>query len=257
MKVIPLASGSSGNSYLIRGNGTAILADAGLSGKEMTKRLDEAGTDPGSLTGILVSHAHLDHIKGVGVLARKFKLPVYINKATWKAAQSRLGKIDTLEFFETGRIFRIGEFRIHPFSVPHDCVDPVGFRITRGTERLAVATDLGAATGLVAGVLAGAQVLILESNHDPDMLRDGPYPWDLKQRVRSRLGHLSNGDCAKLLQRVISDELKAVVLGHISETNNLPEIALHSARSTLDRSLGEKVALSCAPQDRPGPSVEW
>ncbi|MFH1112629.1 MAG: MBL fold metallo-hydrolase [Pseudomonadota bacterium] len=256
MKLTPLASGSSGNSFLVRANGSAILVDAGLSGKQISKRLEDAGTDPGSLEGILVSHEHSDHVKGVGVLSRKFKLPVYINRGTWNAVEKTLGKVHRLEIFETGKVFEIGGLRIHPFSVPHDCADPVGFRISCGTAKLGIATDLGTATGLVTSLLTGLHLVVLESNHDPKMLRDGPYPWELKQRVRSRLGHLSNPESAQLLQRIVSDQLQAVILAHMSETNNSPDLALDCARSSLREFLAQRGRIFCAGQDEVGPTIE-
>jgi len=257
MKITPLASGSTGNSFLIQGNGSAILVDAGLSGKQITERLHKAGCDPGSLKGILVSHGHSDHVKGVGVLSRKFKLPVLANRGTLPVAEKAFGKLHRLEIFETGRAFQIAGFRVHPFSVPHDCADPVGFRISMGSACLGIATDLGTATGLVTTLLTGLQVVVLESNHDPLMLRDGPYPWELKQRVRSRLGHLSNQDSAKLLQRIITDELQAVVLAHLSRTNNRAELALECARKSLPQFADKKGTICCAAQDEVGPTLEW
>jgi phosphoribosyl 1,2-cyclic phosphodiesterase len=257
MKITPLASGSSGNSFLIQDDSTAILVDAGLSGKQIQERIRSAGADPGALKGIIVSHGHSDHVKGVGVLSRKYKLPVWMNRGTWRVAESTVGKVHSLEFFETGRIFGVANLRIHPFSVPHDCADPVGFRISGGSCRLGIATDLGTATGLVASVLAGVHVVVLESNHDPVMLRDGPYPWELKQRVRGRLGHLSNGESASLLERILSDELKAVILAHMSETNNRAELALDCARRSLVGFLENNGTVHCASQDRVGPTIEW
>jgi len=257
MKITPLASGSAGNSFLIEGDGTAILADAGLSGKQIHGRLADVGFDPGSLDGMIISHAHSDHTKGVGVLSRKYKIPVWINRATWEAAKHGIGRIHHLEFFETGRIFQLGGFRIHPFSVPHDCADPVGFRISMGTCRLGIATDLGSVTGLVTTLLTDLQVVVLESNHDPIMLRDGPYPWELKQRVRGRLGHLSNDDSAHLLERIVSDELQAVILAHMSQTNNRADLALDRARGSLREFLDNNGTVSCASQDVVGPTIEW
>ena len=257
MRITPLASGSTGNSFLIQADSTAVLVDAGLSGKRMADRLAATGVDPASLSGIIVSHAHSDHIKGVGVLSRKYKIPVWMNRGTWEAAQQAVGKVHRLEFFETGRIFQVLRLRVHPFSVPHDCADPVGFRISYGTCRLGIATDLGTATGLVANVLAGLQVVVLESNHDPVMLRDGPYPWELKQRVRSRLGHLSNLESAGLLQRIVSDELTAVILAHMSETNNRADLALQCAKESLRDFVENRGSVSCALQDEVGPTIEW
>jgi phosphoribosyl 1,2-cyclic phosphodiesterase len=257
MKVTPLASGSSGNSYLVEGKEGSVLVDAGLSGKRMEERIRNAGADPGSLKAIIVSHAHSDHVKGVGVLSRKFKLPVWMNQGTWSVVEESLGKLHKIEFFRTGGIFDVAGLRIHAFSVPHDCADPVGFRISNGTCRMAIATDLGTCTGLVANVLAGLQVVVIESNHDPVMLRDGPYPWELKQRVRGRLGHLSNSESAGLLQRIVSDQLHTVILAHMSETNNRAELALECARASLEAFLDNEGKLFCARQDEVGPTVEW
>lgn len=257
MKLTPLASGSSGNSFLVQGDHSAILVDAGLSGKQIVARLENAGCDPGALNGILLSHGHSDHVKGVGVLSRKFKLPVLMNRGAWSVAQQALGKIHRLETFETGRTFEFAGFRIHPFSVPHDCADPVGFRISMGASGLGIATDLGMPTGLVTTLLAGLQVVVLESNHDVVMLREGPYPWELKQRVKGRLGHLSNHDSGALLQRIVSDELQAVVLAHLSQVNNRAELALKCARDSLPDFVERKGTICCALQDEVGQTFEW
>ena len=257
MKITPLASGSSGNSFLVESNGASILIDAGLSGKQMRDRLESVGREPGSLDGIVISHGHSDHVKGAGVLSRRYKLPLWTNRRTWEIIRGTVGEVHELRFFQTGRSFELAGFTIRPFSVPHDCADPVGFRISRGTGTLGIATDLGAATGLVANVLAGLQVVVLESNHDPQMLRNGPYPWELKQRVSGRLGHLSNSASASLLQRIVSDELQAVILAHLSETNNLPELALAGAKASLRGFIEDEGKICCAVQDQAGPSIEW
>ncbi len=257
MRITPLASGSSGNSFLVEGNGSAVLVDAGLSAKQLTLRLETAGVDPGSLKGILISHGHSDHVKGVGVLSRRYRIPVLANRGTWDTIEAGMGRVHSLEFFQTGRAFEFAGFRIHPFSVPHDCSDPVGFRISRGTARLGIATDLGTPTGLVLNLLTDLQVVVLESNHDPRMLRDGPYPWELKQRVKGRLGHLSNNDSAQVLRRIVSDELKAVVLAHMSETNNTAELALKCAAGSLTEFLESNGTLCCAKQNEVGPTLEW
>ena len=222
----------------------------------MCERLEAVDADPGALDAILVSHAHSDHVKGVGVLSRKFKLPVFINQKTLDVAANALGKLHRTEVFRTGSLFETAGIKIHPFSVPHDCADPVGFRLSKGTVRVGIATDLGTATGLVENVLSGLRLVVLESNHDPQMLRDGPYPWELKQRVQGRRGHLSNLQSAKLLRRLVSDELETVVLAHVSETNNLPELALRCAHDTLGEFLHHRGTIHCASQDEVGPTFE-
>lgn len=256
MKIVPLASGSSGNSYLIRQGDQSMLVDAGLTCKQLLLRFERVNEDPQRLKGIIVSHAHSDHIKGVGVLSRKFNIPVHLNRGTWTAANSALGKISEVQIFETGKPFELGCFRIHPFSVPHDCAEPVGFRISCGSARVGIATDLGVPTTLVANLLSDLQTVVLESNHDPDMLMDGPYPWDLKQRVKSRLGHLSNHQSAQLLQRIINDGLKVVILAHMSETNNNAELALKTARKSVPAFIEQCGRIVCALQDEVGPEIE-
>lgn len=257
MKLVPLASGSAGNAFVVQTDSGGLLVDAGISAKQLEMRMDQAGLDPEALSAIILSHGHSDHTKGVSVFSRRYKLPVWMNRGTWQVVQNTLGKVHALEFFETGRIFQIADIRLHPFSVPHDCADPVGFRITAGVCRAGIATDLGTPTGLVANLLAGVHVLVLESNHDPVMLRDGPYPWELKQRVRGRLGHLSNQESAGLLERVVSDELQTVILAHVSATNNKTELALECARRSLGSLFCKRGVLFCASQDQVGPVVEW
>ncbi len=256
MKIVPLASGSSGNSYLIRQGDQSMLVDAGLTCKQLLMRFECANEDPQRIKGIIVSHAHSDHIKGVGVLSRKFNIPVHLNRGTWSVANGALGKISKIHIFDTGKPFELACFRIHPFSVPHDCAEPVGFRISCGSTRVGIATDLGVPTTLVANLLSDLQAVVLESNHDPDMLMDGPYPWELKQRVKSRLGHLSNHQSAQLLQRIINDELKVVVLAHMSETNNKAELALKTARKSVPAFLEQCGRIVCALQDEVGPEIE-
>lgn len=204
--------------------------DAGLSGIELERRMDQAGLSPDRLKAILVSHEHTDHIKGAGIMARRLNLPLYLNQSTLNACGKRLGKCEKKEM-TTGQKFSQGPFEIHPFSISHDAADPVGFTISSNGRRLGLATDLGVATKLVKVHLADCDALILESNHDRRMLIEGPYPWDLKTRVQGRQGHLSNEDCGMLLSELAHEDLKNVVLAHLSEVNNLPELALKQAKS--------------------------
>ncbi len=257
MKLISLASGSSGNSFLVQSNGSAILIDAGLSAKRILERLCAAAFDPGYLKAIIVSHGHSDHTKGVGTLSRKLKIPVWMNEGTYLESQYMLGKVHSLEFFSTGRIFEVAGFKVHAFSVPHDAADPVGFRISHGVSRLGIATDFGVVTHLIANLLTGLQVVVLESNHDPKMLMEGPYPVHLKQRVRGRTGHLSNPDSAKLLQSLVNDELHTIMLAHMSETNNTPSLALECAGQSLNAFFEQNGALCCAYQHAVSAPIEW
>ena len=221
-----LASGSRGNAVYISGGSTSILIDAGLSGIEIERRLNSKGLHPEDLDAILVSHEHTDHIQGVGVLSRRFNLPVFISSKTEKAAVSQLGNVRVIKNFECGSPFMINDLSIHPFSISHDAEDPSGFTVNQNGAKIGLATDLGIATSMVKEHLKGCSLLILEANHDEDMLLNGPYPWPVKQRIKSRTGHLSNEASKNLLKEVQHDRLKYVILAHLSKTNNTPQKAL-------------------------------
>lgn len=239
-----LASGSKGNAIYFSDSKTAILVDAGLSGREIERRLQSKGLSAKELDAIIVSHEHTDHVQGVGVLSRRYDLPVYMNQKT-RDASPGLGKIKDLRAFECGKTFRINEIDIHPFSISHDAKDPSGFTIGQNGIKVGLATDLGIATGLVKEHLADCRLLILEANHDPKMLEEGPYPWPLKQRIQSRSGHLSNEASRELLQELRHDRLEYVILAHLSEINNSPDRALSVVGQALARS---NIKLSVASQ---------
>jgi phosphoribosyl 1,2-cyclic phosphodiesterase len=242
-----LASGSRGNAIYLSDGNSRILIDAGLSGIEIERRMASRGLDPKQLDGIVVSHEHNDHIQAVGILARRFKLPVYISDGTYTAARVQLGRIDTVRNFSCGVPFQVGQLELHPFSISHDAMDPAGFTVTSNGTRIGIATDLGIATTMVKTHLQACAALVIEANHDRTMLEQGPYPWPLKQRIQSRAGHLSNDDTTRLLQEVLHERLTHVILAHLSEQNNSPE----KARGTVARALlGTRVNLSVAIQDR-------
>ena len=221
-----LASGSKGNAIYVSDGSTAVLVDAGLSGIEIERRMKSRNISPESLHAIVVSHEHADHIRGVGVLSRRYNLPVYISAKTSEAAKPLLKNVRQMVLFECGTSFQIDSLRIHPFSTSHDAADPAGFTIRVNQKKIGIATDLGIATAMVRHHLQSCDLLILEANHDPDMLISGPYPWHLKQRVNGRTGHLSNQDSRILLEEIQHDQLQHVILAHLSETNNTPEKAL-------------------------------
>jgi len=225
-QVCVLASGSKGNAVYVSNGETAILVDAGLSGSQIEKRLRSRDIYPDSLDAIVVSHEHGDHIQGVGVLSRRFGLPVHITAPTMAVAASRLGPLHKVSKFTRGASFSIGTLNIHPFSLSHDAVDPVGFTIQDGNIKMAIATDLGVGTQLVCHHLEGCRLMVLEANHDVRMLQEGPYPWEVKQRITSRLGHLSNEASRDLLDKVCHEGLDHVIVAHMSETNNDPDRAL-------------------------------
>ena len=233
MRFCVLGSGSKGNATYIASGETSILIDAGMSGVEMQKRLALIGVDLSAIDAILVTHEHNDHVQGVGVLSRRAKIPVYANPATFSAASKIVNKLFSYNEFETGTSFHCRNLEIHPFSISHDTEDPVGFRISDGHVSLGYCTDTGKVSRLMLHRLASCQALILESNHDIEMLQNGTYPPYLKQRIRSSQGHLDNTEAATFLQDLVHDNLQHVVLAHLSEENNHPEIALHAAVEAL------------------------
>ena len=247
-----LASGSRGNAVYVSDGQTSILLDAGLSAKEVERRLSVHGIDPGRINALVLSHEHVDHARGVGIFSRRFDLPVYVTRPTHAKAAGILGSIGDLRHFVSGTAFSIGSLALHPFPVSHDAADPVGFTIKSKGLKVAVATDLGIATEMVRQHLKDASAILLESNHDPKMLEQGPYPWPVKQRVAGRMGHLSNEAARDLLASILSDRLSHVILGHISQTNNLPE----KARSVVAQAIsGHPARLWVASQDACGALV--
>lgn len=251
LAVCVLASGSKGNAIYVSDGSTAILVDAGFSGVEIERRLKSRDIAPHSLAAILVSHEHADHIQAVGVLSRRYKLPVYVSERAEKVLD-QLGQVHHLRTFACGSDFQINKLNIHPFSISHDAEDPVGFTIGQNGAAMGIATDLGIATSMVKEHLKKCSLLILESNHDPEMLATGPYPWPLKQRIKSRTGHLSNIDSKNLLKEILHDKLEHVILAHLSETNNTPQKAFGEVAKALTQS---KVRLSVAQQHICGPVI--
>jgi phosphoribosyl 1,2-cyclic phosphodiesterase len=232
VRVCLLASGSKGNAVFVETGDTRLLIDSGCSAREICLRLNSAGVDPSTIDAILVTHEHGDHISGVGSLARRLKVPVMISYPTLAACRKQLGKTDLVEF-ESGYDFTFRDIRIDPFPITHDACDPVGFLLESGEGRLGVATDLGIATRLVKDKLKGCRALVLESNHDEEMLLNGPYPWYLKQRIKSRHGHLSNSESVELLQDLVHEGLEGLFLAHLSEVNNHPDKASEVAATFL------------------------
>ncbi len=247
LKVCLLGSGSKGNSIYVSDGETAVLFDAGFSGRELHKRMELRGINPETLKGIVVSHEHGDHVKGVGVLSRRYSIPVYITKATSKALKPYIRKLYDVVYFEDGKSFNADSLTVQPFAISHDVADPCGFVVEACGKRLGIITDAGKATALVVQRLKQCDMLVLESNFDPKMLEEGPYPWHLKQRIKSREGHLSNFEAKSLLEEVLHPGLKRVVLAHLSETNNKPEMALEVVGRAV---AGCSTALEVAGQDK-------
>ncbi|MCF8050187.1 MAG: MBL fold metallo-hydrolase [Desulfobacterales bacterium] len=247
--VCTLASGSRGNAIYLSDGATSILVDAGLSGIELERRMQARGLSPERLDAMIVSHEHADHIHGVGVMSRRYKLPVYMTGKTRDSLPPSIGKIADLRTFQPGAGFALDDLWIDPFSVSHDAAEPSGFTFSCNGLKIGLATDLGVATALVKERLKGCRLLILETNHDLRMLEEGPYPWPLKQRIKSRLGHLGNEASRGLLAALLHDGLSHVILAHLSQTNNCPEKAVAAVAPVLNAS---RAALSVALQDEPG-----
>lgn len=241
MRVCLLASGSKGNAIFVEAGNTRLLVDAGLSAREIMSRLTTIGVEGSDLDAILISHEHTDHTRGAGTLARRLGVPLLISYPTCRESARTLGKAACVEF-ESGYAFTLRDIQIDPFPITHDACDPVGFLIESAEGKIGIATDLGCATALVREKLKQCRMLVLESNHDEQMLIDGPYPWHLKQRIKSRHGHLSNADASSLLDELLHPELSGVFLAHLSEVNNDPAVALQVAEQLL---AGQNV---CAPR---------
>ncbi len=232
LSVCVLASGSRGNAIYVSDGVTSVLVDAGLSARDIGRRLESRGLDAADLSAILVTHEHTDHVRGVERLCRRFRLPVFLTAGTLAAAPV-LQELPEIGTVACGHRFQVGTLTVEPFSICHDARDPAGFVLGANGTRVGIATDLGVATAVVREHLRGCGLVILESNHDPDMLMEGPYPWFLKQRIRGRTGHLSNPDSGRLLSEIAHPGLQQVVLAHLSETNNTPAKALAEAGRSL------------------------
>lgn len=245
-----LGSGSSGNCSLLSCGDTHVLIDAGFSGKEIQARMKRAGFEPKQLTAILVTHEHYDHIQSAHTLSRRFDAPILCTAGTFETA------IEGKKFMEwqevtPGRSVNVGPMCIHPITLPHDAADPIGFRVECEGRILGHLTDFGYASGLIMESLKGCDLLMIEANHDLDMLKDGPYPWPLKQRIASRLGHLSNEDFLKMLPEILHDDVRHMVIGHMSKTNNDPRALTLQIKRALRRLGLSKIPFTLAEQDDP------
>ncbi len=240
VSVSMLASGSRGNCALVASATTKILVDAGISCRETFKRMKALEDDPHTLSAILITHEHCDHISGLATLAKKLRIPIFMTGAThqaWaRAMRDENGekpKLEKFERFESGHSFQVGDIAVKPFTIPHDAADPVGFTFSAEGAKVGFVTDLGCVQANVKDNLRRCDILVIESNHDIETLRVGPYPWSVKQRVMSRVGHLSNVALADFLTSDYDNNATFVVLAHLSEQNNHPEIARREAEKAL------------------------
>jgi len=226
----PLFSGSSGNATYVGCDDAHILVDAGMSGTRVSQELVLVGIDPGKLNAILVTHEHADHIKGIGILSRKYDLPVFATEGTWEAMYDKIGTVAEKNrvILEPEQDFFIGSIDITPFSIPHDAAQPVGYTFETNGAKLAIATDIGCVRDGWLNHVIGSDAVILESNYDVDMLKAGRYPYELKKRIMSRHGHLSNDDAGFVAVELARNGTQQIILGHLSKENNFPELAMRS-----------------------------
>lgn len=241
-----LGSGSTGNATLVEGCGVRILVDAGLGPRQLKDRLLSAGVDPASVDAVVLSHEHGDHARGAVPFVSKWGMPLVGTRGTWQAAGFGAETLPGFERIAPDEPFRLGGLTVEAVPVPHDAAGPVAFVISADGASFGHATDLGHVAPSLVRAFEGCHAVLLESNYDPAMLRDGPYPWALKERILGSFGHLSNGDVARYLERGMGPQCRRVVLAHLSQKNNHPELALHAAEDALGRRGGVEIALTVA-----------
>lgn len=259
MRFCPLYSGSSGNSIFVASEKSRILIDAGLPGKSIDSALKSINENTEDIDGIFVTHEHTDHIKGIGVLSRKYDIPIYANELTWDAMINKIGKIKehNIKVLHSNYV-EVGDLQIVNHEISHDAVAPVGYSVYNNNKKCCVATDLGYFSEDIRKVLYDADIILLESNHDEEMVKFGPYPYPLKKRILSEVGHLSNDACGKAIVELTNEKPKHIYLGHLSKTNNYPELAYKTVENILldeNISIGEDVYLTMAHRDKPSKYV--
>ena len=235
VELCSLFSGSSGNSTFVKAGNTNILVDCGESGSHIEEALRQIGVEPESLNCIFITHEHIDHIKGAGILSRRYNLPIYATVGTWQRMITKIGKInaDNVRYIKGGVPFGAFDAVVTPFSTPHDSTESVGFTIEHNSKRASIATDIGVMNKTVYESIKASDIVLLESNHDVDMLLHGPYSPELKRRVRSSVGHLSNDDCALTCSHLLDTGTKHIILGHLSLDNNTPSVAYATTEEHL------------------------
>lgn len=239
MELCSIASGSSGNCIYVGNENTKLLVDAGISAKRIENGLAQIDINPEKINGILVTHEHSDHVQGVGVMARRYKVPIYATAETFSAMNrmKTLGKIDPALFhiIEPNVRFAIQDIEVNPFSIPHDAANPVAYTFESAGHKVGVATDLGNYNDYIIENLQNSEILLLEANHDINMLQVGAYPYVLKRRILGELGHLSNDNCGRLINRLLHDKMKHIFLGHLSKENNYPDLAFETVKYELEQ----------------------
>lgn len=255
-----LYSGSSGNCLFVETQSTKILVDCGTSGKKVCEGLSAIGKDITDIDAILVTHEHSDHVQSLGLISKKYDIPVYANFETWQAMQTQAQKINTSnqKTFENDNDFEVGNLLIHPFSTPHDAANPCGFNIYSGKKKLSIATDLGHMDNIILENLKGSSFILLEANYDPEILRVSKYPYILKQRIAGPNGHLSNSTAGKTIGHLIPNDLQTVMLGHLSKENNFPELAYQTVvEELMTQNIDtNEISLSVAKRNEPSQIIE-
>lgn len=242
LKFYTVVSGSSGNCTVVSDNKTNVLIDCGLTGKRLAQGLSDVGIQPGNLNAILITHEHIDHISGAGVVSRRYNVPIFANEKTWQKMEGNLGKIqpENIRIFKSDMSFEIGTIGVTSFNIPHDSVHGVGYSLHLGSKKLSVATDMGCIEQSVIEHIKGSFAVVLESNHDVTMLKQGSYPYYLKKRILGDGGHLSNECAAKIAAKLVGSGTYSILLGHLSKENNLPEIAYKAVSEALEK-IGARV----------------
>ncbi|WP_139906086.1 MBL fold metallo-hydrolase [Clostridium thermarum] len=254
-----LYSGSSGNSIFISSDNAKVLIDAGMPGKSIEGALREIGERPEEIDAIFVTHEHSDHIKGVGILSRKYNIPIYTNELTWKGMAKAIGNIKEHNIKIMDTAVSIKDIDVERFDIPHDAAGPSGYSLLSGGKKVCIATDLGYFSEDVKRNIMDADILLLESNHDVEMLKFGPYPYELKRRILSDIGHLSNEACGYAITEIVTDKQKRIVLGHLSNTNNYPELAYATVTNILNDNkinVGKDIILTMADRSKPSSYIK-
>ncbi len=233
LKFCSLYSGSSGNCQYIKTDNATILVDAGLSGKKIQQEIVNIGEDPKKVDAIFITHEHVDHIKGAGIMSRRLNVPIYANQETWDAMKSCLGEIKPENIKILERQTEIKDLVITPFDISHDAAHPVGYNIFHGNKKISLVTDTGCINDIIVSSITGSDLLLVESNHDEDMVLIGPYPWPLKRRVLGEFGHMSNDTAGDLITKVVKRGTEIVLLGHLSKENNFPQLAYKTVENIL------------------------
>lgn len=255
-----LYSGSSGNCLFVENNSTNILVDCGVSGKKVCEGLESIDKKIEDIDAIIVTHEHSDHVQSLGLISKKYNIPVYANIETWQAMPTQSQKIqeNNKKTFNNDNDFEIGNLLIHPFSTPHDAANPCGFNIYSGKRKISIATDLGHMDNVILENLKGSSFILLESNYDPEILKVSKYPYILKQRIAGPNGHLSNSTAGKTIGCLIQNDLKTVMLGHLSKENNFPELAYQTVvEELMSQNIDtNEISLSVANRNNPTKIIE-